>query len=173
MQQVYVTRTLADVYLVREYLASEGVPTELRNEHLFGAQGEVPVTSDALPSLWADDDLVLRARELIEIHRTSDGSDAAAALAQMQTDESPEAHGAMSALFEAADQLSRRPDGAQVDEVQRLGSVIRGSTAPFGIEPGLWERTGALAAEVVAAQGDDDRLVARATQLRDLLRDLV
>ena len=168
-----MTRTLADVYLVRDYLASEGVRTEIRNEHLFGAQGEVPVTADALPSLWADDDLVARARELIEIHRSSDGADAAAALEQMQTDASPEAQGAMSSMFEAADQLTRVVKGAQVDEVQRLGAVITASSAPFGIEPALWERIGALADEVVAAHGDEDRLVASATQLRDMLRDLV
>lgn len=168
-----MTRTLADVYLVRDYLASEGVPTEIRNEHLFGAQGEVPVTSDALPSLWADDELVLRARELIEIHRNTDGAEAAAALDAMDTDASPQAQGAMSALFEAADRLTRGADGAQLDEVQRLGALIRGSTAPFGIDPALWERIGALAVEVVGAQGDDDAVVAAAGRLRDLLRDLV
>ena len=135
MQQVYVTRTLTDVYLVRDYLASEGVRTE--------------------------------------IHRNSDGADAAAALESVPADASPQAQGAMSALFDAAHQLARGPDGAQLDEVQRLGTVVRRSTAPFGIEPALWERIGALAVEVVAAAGDDDLVVASATQLRDLLRDLV
>ena len=168
-----MTRTLTDVYLVRDYLASEGVPTEIRNENLFGAQGEVPITSDSLPSLWAEDEIVLRARELIEIHRNTDGAEAVAALDAMQTDASPQAHGAMSALFEAADRLTRGADGAQLDEVQRLGVVVRGSSAPFGIEPALWARIGALAVEVVAAAHDEDRLVATATQLRDLLRNLV
>ena len=172
-KQVYVTRNLPDVYLVRDYLQAEGIPVEIRNESLFGAQGEVPVTSDTLPSLWTEEEHEWQARELIQIHRNTDGAEGVAALDAMHSDASPEAQGAMSALFEAADRLTRGADGAQLDEVQRLGALIRGSTAPFGIESALWDRIGAHAAEVVGTQGDDHAVVAAATRLRDLLRDLV
>lgn len=175
MQQVYVTRTLADVYLVRDYLAAEGVPTEIRNEHLFGAQGDVPVTSDSLPSLWADDDLVARARELIESHRAEGDEEGVAALAAMDTDASPHAQAAMSELFVAADRLTRGGNGAQIDQVQRNGDIVARSSAPFGIDPTLWQRLATLARDIVHAAEHDDvaGVTAAAGELRDLLRDLV
>jgi hypothetical protein len=175
MQQVYVTRTLADVYLVRDYLAAEGVPTEIRNEHLFGAQGEVPVTSDALPSLWAADDLVGRARELIERHRSSDGSAAAAALAAMDNEPTAAPQQTLGDLFDVADRLARGMDEALVDHASRLEAVISGSPPPFGVEPLLWNRAGELAQYIVGAAERDDHDSVRATagDLRDLLRVVV
>jgi hypothetical protein len=175
MQQVYVTRTLADVYLVRDYLAAEGVPTEIRNEHLFGAQGEVPVTSDALPSLWAQDDLVARARELIERHRSSNGAAAAAALDAMDTEESPAPQQTLSDLFDVADRLARGMDGQLIDQAGRLEAVISGSAPPFGVEPLLWVRAGELAQYIVGAaeRGDSDNVRSTAGELRDLLRVVV
>ena len=175
MQQVYVTRTLADVYLVRDYLAAEGVPTELRNEHLFGAQGDLPVTSDLLPSLWAQDDLVARARELIQAHRTDGDEEGVAALEAMDTDASPEAHAAMSELFVAADRLTRGGNGAHIDQVRRSTDIVTASAAPFGVEQALWDRVGALARNILHEAEHDHvaAVVAAATELRDLLRDLV
>jgi hypothetical protein len=175
MQQVYVTRTLADVYLVRDYLAAEGVQTEIRNEHLFGAQGEVPVTSDALPSLWAQDEDVPRARELIERHRSSDGSDAAAALDAMDTQEPTAPHTTLADLFDVADRLARRADGPLIDEASRLEAVISGSAPPFGVEPLLWIRAAELAQYIVGAaeRGDSDNVRSTAGELRDLLRVVV
>ena len=174
-KQVYVTRNLPDVYLVRDYLQANGIPVEIRNENLFGAQGEVPVTSDTLPSLWADEEHELTARELIQIHRNTGGAEGVAALDAMHSDATPEAHPAMSEMFEAADRLSRGADGALVDQVGRNRDVVTASAPPFGIEVGTWERLGALSGELVRAseQRDDDAVVATATELRDLLRDLV
>ena len=170
-----MTRTLADVYLVRDYLASEGVPTEIRNEHLFGAQGEIPVTSDALPSLWAEDALVLRARELIEIHRNTDGAEAAAALDALDTRAATAPHQTLSDLFDVADRLARGTDGALIDHARRLEAVIGGSAPPFGVEPLLWARAGELAQYIVGAaeRGDDVNVRSTARELRDLLRVVV
>lgn len=170
-----MTRTLADVYLVRDYLAAEGVPTEIRNEHLFGAQGELPVTSDLLPSLWAQDELFARARDLIEAHRDEGDEEGEAALAAMETEASPEAQAAMSELFVAADRLTRGGNGAQIEQVKRSSDIVTASAAPFGVEQALWDRVGALARHILHEAEHDHvaAVVAAATELRDLLRDLV
>lgn len=174
-KQVYVTRNLPDAYLVRDYLVSEGIPIEIRNENLFGAQGEVPVTADTLPSLWADEEHELLARTLIQTHRDTGGAEGVAALDAMDSDASPGAHAAMSSMFEAADRLTRGADGALVDQVHRDRDTVRASSPPFGVEPATWERIAALADQIVraGAQGHDELVTATAVQLRDVLRDLV
>ena len=174
-KQVYVTRNLPDVYLVRDYLQSHGIDVEIRNENLFGAQGEVPVTSDTLPSLWADEEHELTARELIQIHRNTDGAEGVAALDAMHSDASPDAHRAMSDMFEAADRLTRGPDGELLDRVRADRDVVTASGAPFGIDPQVWQRIASLSGQLVSAgaQDDTDAVTATAAELRDLLRDLV
>ena len=68
-----------------------------------------------------------------------------------------EAVGAMGDLFVAADRLVRNPvDGDQIAEVGRLREIVTASAAPFGIEPQVWNRLGALAAAVTDAAGEGD-----------------
>ena len=174
-KQIYVTRNLPDVYLVRDYLQGKGLPGEIRNENLFGAQGEVPVTSDTLPSLWTDEEHELTARELIQIHRDTGGADGVAALDAMHSDASPDAHRAMADLFEAADRLSRGVDGALLDRVRSDRDIVTASGPPFGIDPQVWQRIADLSGQLASAgaRHEDDAVVATAAELRDLLRDLV
>lgn len=63
--QAYVAQTLAEAHLIRGYLAAEGIESEIRNEHLIGGMGELPVTAETLPQVWVDDIERPLARELI------------------------------------------------------------------------------------------------------------
>ena len=81
MQEVYTARTLAEAHLIRAALAEEGIPSEVRNEHVFSLRGEVPMTPDSMPSVWVDDDVVARA-EVAIARRGADPGNAAALLEQ-------------------------------------------------------------------------------------------
>ena len=56
MRKVYVARHPTEAHFLKGLLASQGIEAEIRGEALFGARGELPVTSDTCPSVWVLDD---------------------------------------------------------------------------------------------------------------------
>lgn len=52
--------------MIRGYLAGEGIDCEVRNEHLIGGMGELPITTETLPQIWVAATDRERARELIQ-----------------------------------------------------------------------------------------------------------
>ena len=54
MTRLYRAHGPADIYLLRDFLARHGVPSELRGESLRGLAGAIPVP-DTFPSLWVRD----------------------------------------------------------------------------------------------------------------------
>ena len=64
MIKVFVARHPTEAYLLKGILESNGIPSEIRGEALFGVQGQIPIT-EALPEIWvlndeqADDALAL------------------------------------------------------------------------------------------------------------------
>lgn len=66
MKRVYVARHPLEAHLVKGLLDAEGIEAFVRGEDLFGARGEVPVTSETCPSVWiVDDDLFEKAEEFV------------------------------------------------------------------------------------------------------------
>lgn len=63
--RVYQGTGPTDAYLVRDWLARNHVPAQVRGESLMSIRGEVPVW-EAWPSVWSPGELTERARELIE-----------------------------------------------------------------------------------------------------------
>ncbi|MCU0975068.1 MAG: DUF2007 domain-containing protein [Steroidobacteraceae bacterium] len=72
MKRVYTAESLVQVVHVRNLLQSEGIRTELRNERLGGAVGEIPFL-EAWPELWVAELEFDRAQELIELELHSHG----------------------------------------------------------------------------------------------------
>jgi hypothetical protein len=68
MKQVYVAAHVLDAELVRGLLRSHGIEAVVRGEALFALRGQLPMTTDTLPSVWTDTSAVARARELIDEH---------------------------------------------------------------------------------------------------------
>ncbi len=66
MKQVYVARNSNDANLLKGLLENEGIQSQVQGEWLFSLRGEVPMTSDTLPSVWiaADSDFK-RATEIV------------------------------------------------------------------------------------------------------------
>lgn len=62
--RIYQGVTPTDAYLVRDWLARNGVTSEMRGESLMGLHGQVPVT-DSFPSLWVDASDEERAASLV------------------------------------------------------------------------------------------------------------
>jgi hypothetical protein len=66
MKQVYVARDPNDAHLLKGLLENEGVQAQVQGEWLFSVRGEVPMTSDTLPSVWIVEDSDLdRATEIV------------------------------------------------------------------------------------------------------------
>jgi hypothetical protein len=176
MRQVQVSRTLADAYLARDYLASEGLRPEIRNEHLVGTQGGLPLTADTLPTVWVPDEEAARAADLLREHRETGGIAAQVGLEDPpDSGADPRAQAAMSELYLAADRLRRTVTGEQVDAARGLAQVITGSSPPFGIEAAQWQHIGAVTRRMIADADAADTDAARtaAAELSDLLRPLV
>lgn len=72
MKRVYTAESLVQVVHVRNVLQAEGIRSELRNERLGGAVGEIPFL-EAWPELWVDELDLERAKELIELELHSRG----------------------------------------------------------------------------------------------------
>jgi hypothetical protein len=65
VKRIYTASGLSEAYLMRDFLAIQGIPTLVFNEHSAGALGEIPC-NETLPQLWIQDESRLeRARSLI------------------------------------------------------------------------------------------------------------
>ena len=65
MRRVHVARTVADAYIVKDMLESQGIACSVRGEHLVGIRGEVPFDVDSLPSVWVSESDAERAYGLL------------------------------------------------------------------------------------------------------------
>jgi len=66
MKKLTSAETIVTITHYKNLLASEGVPTEIRNQHLGGVMGEIPVF-ETWPQLWVIDDRDFdRATQLIK-----------------------------------------------------------------------------------------------------------
>ena len=66
MKKLTSAETIVTISHYQNLLAAEGIPTEIRNQHLGGVMGEVPVF-ETWPQLWIVNDLDYeRAKQLIE-----------------------------------------------------------------------------------------------------------
>lgn len=65
LKRVYTASGLPQAYLLRDFLAAEGIETLVFNEHSAGAVGEIPC-NETLPQLWVRNDGSFdRARSLL------------------------------------------------------------------------------------------------------------
>jgi hypothetical protein len=71
-----VARNLAEAHLIAGFLRAEGIPCEVRGEHLMAAYGELPITYETLPSIWVAPQDRLKARQRIEqaLHGLASGT---------------------------------------------------------------------------------------------------
>ena len=67
MKQIYIADDPTEAHLVKGILEQYGISCEIRGEALWGARGGVPLTSEALPSIWiVDESKFEEAKGLIE-----------------------------------------------------------------------------------------------------------
>jgi len=67
MKQVYIADEPAEAHLVKGILEQYGISCEVRGEALWGARGQLPLTSETLPAIWIiDDNRFEEAKELTE-----------------------------------------------------------------------------------------------------------
>ena len=70
MTKVFVAQHPTEAYLLKGVLESNGIPSEIRGEALFGARGEIPLT-EASPEVWVlNDDQVGEALEVLRNRST-------------------------------------------------------------------------------------------------------
>ncbi|MCP4611540.1 MAG: hypothetical protein GY845_22745 [Planctomycetes bacterium] len=73
MKQVYIADDPTEAHLVKGILEQYGISCEIRGEALWIARGQLPLTSETLPTIWiADDNRYEEAAELAE--RFKDGT---------------------------------------------------------------------------------------------------
>jgi len=56
MKQVYVATDPIDAELVKGLLAAAGIEATVQGGAVFALRGEVPITTDTLPTVWVLDD---------------------------------------------------------------------------------------------------------------------
>ena len=56
MQRVFVARNLSEAHIVSGMLNAAGIAAQVRGQFLTGGYGELPITSDTLPSVWIEDE---------------------------------------------------------------------------------------------------------------------
>jgi hypothetical protein len=66
MKRIYTAESIVQVAHVRNLLEDAGIATEMRNDRLGGAVGEIPFL-EAWPEVWVDERDAVRAEELIEL----------------------------------------------------------------------------------------------------------
>jgi hypothetical protein len=64
-RRVYIGDTPAEAWHIHNVLDQHGIASELRNETLFGATGEIPVL-ESLPEVWVSDVNSVAAEALIK-----------------------------------------------------------------------------------------------------------
>ncbi|MEO7761804.1 MAG: DUF2007 domain-containing protein [Casimicrobiaceae bacterium] len=55
MQRIFVARNVSEAHIVSGMLNGAGIAAEVRGHYLAGGYGELPMTSDTLPSVWIED----------------------------------------------------------------------------------------------------------------------
>jgi hypothetical protein len=67
MKQVYIADDPTEAHLVKGILEQYGITCEIRGEALWIARGQLPLTSETLPTIWiVDDSRYEEAKELTE-----------------------------------------------------------------------------------------------------------
>ena len=67
MKQIYIADDPTEAHLVKGILEQYGISCEIRGEALWGARGQLPLTSETLPSIWiVDESKYEEAKELTE-----------------------------------------------------------------------------------------------------------
>ncbi len=67
MKQVYIADDPTEAHLVKGILEQFGISCEVRGEALWIARGQLPLTSETLPTIWViDDNRFEEAMELAE-----------------------------------------------------------------------------------------------------------
>ncbi len=66
MQKVFVARNVSEAHIVSGMLNASGIAARVQGHYLASGYGELPITSDTMPSVWIDDPAQFRAaREII------------------------------------------------------------------------------------------------------------
>lgn len=55
VQRIFVARNLSEAHIVNGMLNAAGIAAQVRGQYLAGGYGELPITSDTMPSVWIDD----------------------------------------------------------------------------------------------------------------------
>jgi hypothetical protein len=67
VQRIFVARNLSEAHIVSGMLNAAGIAAQVRGHYLAGGYGELPITSDTLPSVWIDDEKQMAiARKVID-----------------------------------------------------------------------------------------------------------
>jgi hypothetical protein len=66
MKQVFRAASLLQVAHARNVLIAAGIPSELRNQYLAGAMGDLPML-ETWPQVWVDDGLEAAARRALAV----------------------------------------------------------------------------------------------------------
>ena len=67
MVQVYSAENPTEAHYLKGLLESQGIQCDVRGESLFGARGELPITTETAPSLWIfDNSKLMEARAVIK-----------------------------------------------------------------------------------------------------------
>lgn len=53
MLKLYTADNPIEAHLLRGFLEAHGIEALVQGDHLFGGRGEIPLTFDTLPTVWA------------------------------------------------------------------------------------------------------------------------
>ena len=56
MKKVFIATNPVNAHLLKGVLEGENIQSVVQGEYLWGARGEIPVTSETSPSVWVVDD---------------------------------------------------------------------------------------------------------------------
>jgi hypothetical protein len=55
VQRIFVARNLSEAHIVSGMLNASGIAAFVRGQYLTSGYGELPISSDTLPSVWLED----------------------------------------------------------------------------------------------------------------------
>ncbi|MHC4532987.1 MAG: transglutaminase domain-containing protein [Planctomycetota bacterium] len=120
MKQVYIADDPTEAHLVKGILGQYGISCEIRGEALWIARGGLPLTSEALPTIWiSDDNRYEEAKELTE--RFQNGTLTSKAGANWKCSEcGEEVEGQFTECWQCG---ANQPEETQTDEVYADGTA--------------------------------------------------
>lgn len=143
-----------------------------------GDRGQLTATlaTEAIPSRWEGAELVVREVDADRVEELIDEIDHPDALPEDDTDDDGGAE-LLSALYVASDVLQHEPSSA-VAVLELLEASERASELgpPYGLDGELWrevQRRADTLADLLAAEADDEQVMAAAKTLREAVRPLV